>query len=345
MSELLKKRVCVGLLLFLVAALLVSASYLGFGAPSVGAQPTDISLLAANAGPQATTTTKRPATTTTVKRAGGTATTKRPASTGTTRPATTTTTVPGPPGFAPLHAPAAIVIDMKTGKMLYGRSPDQKRAMASTTKIMTSILAIERLPLDKIVTISQHSAATGEQSLQLKAGERLTVEQLLFGTMVWSANDGAVALAEAVSGTETAFVKEMNEKAVELGLTNTHYANAHGLDAPGHYTSARDLALLARYAMQDPEFRKLAGTVYYNLQVPGRPKAFNCRNVNKLVGFVREATGVKTGFTDDAKFCLVASVNSGGRELMSVVLGDPSWSEVYADTLVLLLYGLSCPST
>lgn len=345
----LKRRVCVGLLLFLAVATLVAASFLGFGARDVAATPTTPTTpgsLSTTLGPQAgTTTTKRPATTTTTKHAGTATTVKRRTTASTTKPpGTTTTTVPGPPGFSPLHAPAAIVMDMKTGKVFYGRNPDQKRAMALTTKMMTSLIAIESLPLDKIVTVSQHASSTGEQTLSLKPGERLTVEQLLFGSMVWSANDASVALAEAVSGTEAAFVKEMNQKAAELGLKNTHYMNSHGLDTPGHYTSARDLALLATYAMKNAEFRKLAGTVYYSLQIAGRPKPFDCRNINKLVGFVREATGVKTGFTNDAGFCLVASVDAGGRQLVSVVLGDKSWSQVYADTLVLLLYGLGQPS-
>jgi D-alanyl-D-alanine carboxypeptidase len=352
MNRLLKRRILVALLLVLAVALLLSASYLGMGTSSVGARTTSTALASVAPNIQATTTTKRPAATTTTKRstvttkgASTTATTKRSTKTTASTLATTTTTaVPGPPGFAPLHAPAAIVIDMKTGAVMYSRKPDQKRAMASTTKMMTAILAIENLPLDKVITISAHAGATGEQSVQLKAGEKLTVEQLLFATLVWSANDAAVALAEAVSGSESAFVKQMNEKAVELGLENTHYANAHGLDAQNHHTSARDLALLAIYCMKNAEFRKLAGTVHYSLQIPGREKAFDCRNVNKLVGFVREATGVKTGFTNDAMFCLVASVDSGGREMMSVVMGERNWSEVYADTLVLLLYGLSRPS-
>jgi len=229
---------------------------------------------------------------------------------------------------------------MDTGQILYSHNANARRAMASTTKIMTTILTLETLPLNQVVTVSARAAKVGEQSLGLKAGERLTVEQLLYGALVHSANDAAFALAEACGGTMEAFVKRMNEEASQLGLSNTHYVNPDGLDAVGHYSSARDLATLARYAMQTPEFRKIVSTVTYSLSLPGQSQPFVFRNVNKLLGSVGWITGVKTGSTNDAGFCLVASGTQDGTSVISVVLGEPSWTPTWADSKALLSYGV-----
>jgi len=230
---------------------------------------------------------------------------------------------------------------MGSGAVLYAKNADVRRAMASTTKIMTCLLVLDTLPLNRVVTASERAAATGEEALRLKAGDQLTVEQLLYALMVKSANDAAVDLAEACSGTEEAFVAQMNAKAHELGLTNTQYTSAHGLDAPGHYSSARDLATLARVAMGNAEFRKLVGTVSYTLSLPNRPTPLTFGNVNKLVGTVPWVTGIKTGFTDNAGFCLVGSGGKGGVSLISVVLGEPSWAPCWADTKALFQYGFN----
>lgn len=238
-----------------------------------------------------------------------------------------------------IHAKAAIVMDMDTGQILYSQNANARRPMASTTKIMTSLLVLDTLPLDRVVTVSERAAKVGEQSLGLKAGDRLTVEQLLYGVLVHSGNDAAFALAEASSGSTEAFVNEMNQKAGDLGLSNTHYVNPDGLDAPAHYSSARDLATLARYAMQNAEFREIVGTVNYSLTLPGRPKPFAFRNVNKLLGTVSWVTGIKTGSTDGARFCLVASGMQNGKSVISVVLGEPSWTPTWADSKALLQYG------
>ena len=238
-----------------------------------------------------------------------------------------------------IHAKAAIVIDMDSGQILYSHNANARRAIASTTKIMTTILTLETLPLDQVVTVSARAANVGEQSLGLKAGERLTVEQLLYGALVHSANDAAFALAEACGGTMEAFVRRMNEEASQLGLSNTHYVNPDGLDAVGHYSSARDLATLARYAMQNPEFRKIVSTVNYSLTLPGKSQPFVFRNVNKLLGSVSWVTGIKTGSTNDAGFCLVASGTQDGTSVISVVLGEPSWTPTWVDSKALLEYG------
>jgi len=248
----------------------------------------------------------------------------------------TAQSAPSPPT---IHAKSAIVIDLATGQILYSHDANARRPIASITKIMTTILALETLPLDREVTVSARAAKVGEQSLGLKAGDHLTVEQLLYGALVHSGNDAAFALAEASGGSMETFVGEMNEKARELGLSNTHYINPDGLDARGHYSSARDLATLARYAMQNAEFRKIVGTVNYSITLPGQSKPFAFRNVNKLLGTVAWVTGIKTGSTDDAGFCLVASGTSQGKSVISVVLGESSWTPTWADSKNLLEYG------
>ena len=139
-----------------------------------------------------------------------------------------------------VHVANAILIDSDSGEVLYSSNPEQRRAIGSTTKIMTATLVLESLPLDRVVTVSARAASVGEQSLGLKPGDRLTVEQLLYGALVHSGNDASFALAEATSGSVEAFVDRMNAKAQELGLKDTHFANPDGLDAAGHYSSARD---------------------------------------------------------------------------------------------------------
>jgi D-alanyl-D-alanine carboxypeptidase (penicillin-binding protein 5/6) len=238
-----------------------------------------------------------------------------------------------------IHVSHAILIDMSSGRVLYSSNPDDRCAIGSTTKIMTAILVLESLPLDRLVTVSPRAASVGEQSLGLKAGDQLTVEQLLYGALVHSGNDASCALAEACSGSIESFVSEMNAKASELGLKNTHFANPDGLDAPGHYSSARDLATLARYAMQNSEFRKIVGTESYSITLRSGSAPFTFHNVNRLLGSASWVTGVKTGFTNDAHFCLVASGSNSGASVISVVLGESNWTNTYADGQKLLEYG------
>jgi len=213
--------------------------------------------------------------------------------------------------------------------------------MGSIAKIMTAMLVLDTLPLGKVVTVSARAAAVGEQSCGLRAGDRLTVEQLLFGALVHSGNDAAFALAEAAGGSMEHFVGMMNQKAWELGLSNTHYVNPDGLDAKGEYSSAADLAVLARVAMQRPEFSRIVGTVSYSLAVPSAAKPLIFRNVNRLLGKVDWVTGVKTGSTSDAGFCLVASGSREGTSVISVVLGEPNWTATWADSQALLEYGFA----
>jgi serine-type D-Ala-D-Ala carboxypeptidase (penicillin-binding protein 5/6) len=238
-----------------------------------------------------------------------------------------------------LAASAAFLLDPQTDDVLYEMNADQALPMASTTKVMTAILVLENANLSDSVTISEHASTVGESSAWLEKGEVLTVEQLLYALLIQSANDAAVALAEHVGGSEEAFVGMMNEKAQELGLENTHFANPHGLDAEGHYTSARDLAITAAYAMRIPLFREIVVSTGYEIPWPGNPYPRVLENHNKLLDMYPYATGIKTGYTLGAGKCLVASASKNGRELISVVLngGDSYWDQ----TIQLMDYGFN----
>jgi D-alanyl-D-alanine carboxypeptidase len=234
-------------------------------------------------------------------------------------------------------AEAALLADEATGQVLFERGAGAGRAMASTTKVMTALLALERLDERRAVVIGPGPPQVGEESLRLRRGERLTVRQLLLGLLVKSANDAAVALAEAVDGSEAAFVRRMNGKAAALRLTATRYVTPYGLDRPGHQTSARDLARLWEVAMRRADFRSLVATRAARL--PGSPLSLR-RFVtsNQLLGSYRWTTGGKTGFTSRAGRCLVASASRGGRRLVAVALGSPN---AFADVQALFEHGFS----
>jgi D-alanyl-D-alanine carboxypeptidase (penicillin-binding protein 5/6) len=234
-------------------------------------------------------------------------------------------------------AKAAILADEATGQVLFERNAGVARAMASTTKVMTALLALERLNEDRVVVIGAGPPKVGEESLRLRKGERLTVRQLLLGLLVKSANDAAVALAEAVDGSESAFVRRMNRKAAALRLAATHYVTPYGLDRPGHQTSARDLARLWEVAMRRADFRALVATRAARL--PGGPLSLRrFVTTNQLLGSYRWVVGGKTGFTNRAGRCLVASASRGGRRLVAVAMGTPN---AFADVQALFEYGFS----
>lgn len=234
-------------------------------------------------------------------------------------------------------APAG-VLSTADGRVLWERDADDERAMASTTKIMTALLVLERAGLDEPVTVSARAAAVGESEAGLKAGQQLSVRELLGALLVQSANDAAIALAEHVAGDEAAFVALMNEKAASLGLRHTSFKNAHGLDERGHHTSARDLATLARVAMDDPLFAEIVAvpTIRFPRASGGTVKF---ENTNPLIGSYPGATGVKTGWTDDAGYCLVASAERAGTELTAVILGARSTDARREDAESLLDWG------
>jgi serine-type D-Ala-D-Ala carboxypeptidase (penicillin-binding protein 5/6) len=236
-----------------------------------------------------------------------------------------------------VQARAVILADESTGQVLFERNASSARAMASTTKVMTALLTLERLDERKVVVIGSGPPKVGEESLRLRQGERLTVRQLLLGLLVKSANDAAAALAEAVDGSEAAFVRRMNRKAVALKLSATHYVTPYGLDRPGHRTSARDLARLWEVAMRRADFRSLVAT--RAARIPGGPLSLRrFITTNQLLGSYRWTVGGKTGFTNRAGRCLVASASRGGRRLVAVALGSP---DAFPDVKALFDYGFS----
>jgi len=238
-----------------------------------------------------------------------------------------------------IPALAAILVEPATGDVLYEKNADQSVPMASTTKVMTAIVTLEHANLEDSTTVSADASAVGESSAWLQAGEVLTVEQLLHALMLQSGNDASVVLAEHVAGSEAAFVEMMNAKAQELGLEHSSFSNPHGLDAQGHYTSARDLASIASYAMTIPKFREIVATPSYEIPWPGNPYPRVMENHNRLLKMYSYATGIKTGYTLGAGLCLAASAQKDGRELISVILngGESYWDQ----TISLMEYGFN----
>jgi D-alanyl-D-alanine carboxypeptidase (penicillin-binding protein 5/6) len=218
------------------------------------------------------------------------------------------------------------------------KHPDARRPIASTTKLMTALLVLERDKLDAVFTAPAYSALPQESKLNLRKGERMRVRDLLSGLLLESANDAAVDLAVGTAGSRTRFVSLMNRRARALGLTNTHYTNPIGLDAPGNYSSARDLARLARRLMQDKVFAGIVDRPQATLTSGSHPRTI--RNRNLLVGRYRFVDGVKTGHTLTAHYVLVGAGHGHGANVISVVLGEPGEGARDADTLALLRWGL-----
>jgi D-alanyl-D-alanine carboxypeptidase (penicillin-binding protein 5/6) len=220
-----------------------------------------------------------------------------------------------------LSIPSGILMTMD-GRVLWARDPDARRAMASTTKIMTAVVALEKAGIEGTVTVDKTAAMVGQSSMGLIQGETFTMGELLKGVLVQSGNDAATLVAEDVGGSVAAFVALMNAKAVALNLTNTHYANPHGLDQAGHYTSAADLAALARYAMRIPLFREIVGT--YKVTVRSDRYTHVLQSHNDLLKSYKGAEGIKTGWTNDAGYCVVVAAKRGDIELLGVVMGAAS---------------------
>ena len=205
-----------------------------------------------------------------------------------------------------INSRAAIVYERSSGKILYGKEENEKRKMASTTKIMTAIVVLENTNLDDIVTISSKAAGTGGSRLGLHKDDKISVADLLYGLMLCSGNDAAVALAEHISGSIENFAILMNQKACEIGLNSSHFVTPHGLDNEEHYTTAYELALLTNYALKNDIFRKYVGTKSQTITINTYSKTLN--NTNELLGYLDGVYGVKTGFTNGANRCLVTSV-------------------------------------
>ncbi len=249
-----------------------------------------------------------------------------------------------------IKAEGAILIDEKTGKVLFEKNADKQLYPASITKIMTCLLAIEYVKsghkMSELVTVGTlPKLPSGYVNIGLVSGETLSLETLLYALMLPSANDAANAIAIHVGGSVAAFVQMMNEKAQELGMTNTHYTNAYGLHEAEHYTSARDMAILAREARKYPEFTKLVSTFKYTAPATNKKESRTWENHNKLInpnkseayGYLY-ATGVKTGYTDPARYTLVSSAKKDDMNLIGVVLKD-SKPDNWVDSVTMFEYG------
>ncbi len=221
-----------------------------------------------------------------------------------------------------ISAEKAIVLDAVTGRTLYEKNPDQQALIASTTKIMTALVICEQCNVLDRMRIPKEAVGIEGSSMYLREGEILTIQELLYGLMLHSGNDAAVALAIYCGGTVEGFAQLMNDKAHKLGLTQTHFENPNGLDSPGHYSTARDMAKLAAYAMKNPIFAKTVSTK--TVTVGNR----SLRNHNKLLWSLQGADGVKTGFTKAAGRILISSATRQGRRLIAVTMNDPNdWKD------------------
>ena len=235
-----------------------------------------------------------------------------------------------------LNARSCIILDRTSKKILYGKNEYNKVKMASTTKIMTATIILENCDLSQTVTISKKAAGTGGSRLGLKANDKITTRDLLYGLLLVSGNDAAVALAEACSGSVADFANLMNEKAKELGLNNTHFETPHGLDSDNHYTTAYELSILTDYALKNSTFLNIVGTKNYTITINGYPK--NLTNTNELLGSLSGVYGVKTGFTNGANRCLVTSCKRGDMDIICVVLGCDTKNFRSSDSTKLINY-------
>ena len=235
-----------------------------------------------------------------------------------------------------VNSRACVVIDRKTNSVLFGKNENSKKKMASTTKIMTATIIIEKCNLSDTIEISKKAAGTGGSRLGLKTGDKITALDLLYGLMLRSGNDAAVALAEYAGGDINGFAELMNAKALELGLTNTHFETPHGLDSNEHYTTAYELAILSNYALNNPTFAKIVGTKNYTITINGSPKALS--NTNELLGNMEGVYGIKTGFTNGANRCLVTACKRNNIDIICVVLGADTKKFRTIDSIKLINY-------
>ena len=250
-------------------------------------------------------------------------------------------------------SPSALLMDLKSGKILFEKNINKKMYPASLTKVLTAIIVLENCDLNETATVSNNAVSSisfGYVTANLQVGEELTVEQLLNVLMIGSSNDAAVVLAEHVSGSVEKFAKLMNEKAKELGCTSSNFVNPNGAHDESHYSSAHDLALIARYAMQNETFKEIVSTTTYKLPITNKYKRDDrlFSTTNSLLQpyntyYYRYATGIKTGFTTPAGNCLIASAKKDDLELLTVILGanqnEQGVSQRYVDTRSLFDYG------
>ncbi len=241
-----------------------------------------------------------------------------------------------------ITAPSAILIERISGEVLFEKNADEVMPPASVTKIMTLLLAVEaieegKLSLEDMVGVSENANSMGGKQIWLEVGEEMSVNDLIKATAISSANDAAVALGDAVAGSESTFIALMNERAKELGMENTTFLNASGLDAPGHMSTSRDIAIMSKELLSHPMIIDYT-TIWMDSLRNGKTLLVN---TNKLVRFYEGTTGLKTGTTNSAGYCLSASAERGGLSLIAVVMGDKNSEERFTSARTLLDYGFA----
>lgn len=235
-----------------------------------------------------------------------------------------------------INSRIALVYDRKSGKVLYEKNGNRQTPMASTTKIMTAIVVVEQAKLNDVVTINAKAATTGGSRLGLKKNDRITVQDLLYGLMLCSGNDAAVALAIHVGGSIEGFADLMNKKSQEMGLINTNFVVPHGLDMKEHYTTAYELAKIADYALNINKIKEIVGTKTYQVTINNQSKMI--QNTNELLGNLNGVYGVKTGFTNGAGRCLVTSCKRNDMDIITVIIGADTKKQRTADSIQLIEY-------
>lgn len=244
-----------------------------------------------------------------------------------------------------VEAKSAILMEAGSGKIVFEKNPHEKFAPASVTKIMTMLLAMEAVDSGKIkltdkVTASENAKKMGGSTMLLDTGEIRTVEEILKGIAIASGNDAAVAMAEYLAGTEDAFVKLMNDRAQELGMKNTSFKNSTGLPSEGHLSTAYDIALMSKELLKHTQVLKYTGT-YMETISEGRKSPIGLVNHNKLVRFFKGCDGLKTGFTDEAKYCISATAVRDGVRVLTVIMGAPTYKIRNRDASMLMNFGFS----
>ena len=235
-----------------------------------------------------------------------------------------------------VSAESAVLIEAESGEIIYEKNAHKRRGMASTTKIMTAVCALENIDVSTVVTVPREAAGIEGSSVYLREGEKITVENLLYALMLGSANDAAAAIAIAVSGSMEAFAELMNAKSAELGLCDTHFENPHGLDGEAHYTTAYELAKIAAYALGNETFARIVSTVKYTIPATEGSQARTLVNHNRLLREYSGVIGVKTGFTKKCGRTLVSAARRDGATLICVTLCD---GDDWRDHRAMLDYG------
>ena len=248
-------------------------------------------------------------------------------------------------GMNNIEARSALLMEPQSGKILYEKNIDEQFAPASVTKIMTMLLAMEavdsgKATLEDKVTCSENAKKMGGSTMLLDTGEVRTLEELLKGVAIASGNDAAVAIAEYIGGTEPDFVVLMNKRAQELGMKNTTFKNCNGLPTDGHVSSARDIAIMSQELLRHPTILKYSG-IYMETISEGRKTPIELVNHNKLVRFFEGCDGLKTGFTNEAKYCISATAKRNGVRMLSVIMGAPTYKIRNRDAGILMNYGFS----